>query len=206
MAAPERLIIFTRLPQPGRAKTRLIPALGPQGAADLQRRLVERLLVQARALAAARPLELELCFTDGTAEEARAWLGPGLSYQPQGSGDLGRRMDRALHRALAQGAERVVLVGTDLPELDQAILAAALEALADHDLALGPATDGGYYLVGLRAAAPGLLTGEHGRSLAALRGRAAELGLRTAMLPELSDLDTPADLARWLARPDAGPS
>ncbi|RJX30554.1 MAG: glycosyltransferase [Desulfarculus sp.] len=200
MAALDRLIIFTRLPKPGRAKTRLIPALGAQGAADLQRRLVERLLARARELAVARPLELELCFTDGEVEEARAWLGPGLGYQSQGEGGLGRRMARALHRALAAGAPRVVLVGTDLPDLDQAVLAAALEALQEHDLVLGPAADGGYYLVGLRARAPGLLEGGHGRSLAALRARAAELGLSVFLLPELNDLDTPADLARWQGR------
>ncbi len=197
--APDRLIIFTRLPQAGLAKTRLIPALGAEGAARLQSLLAERLLARAQRLAQDMPLAIEVRLTDGTMEEGQAWLGPGPLYSEQGAGDLGQRMERALGRALAQGVARVVLAGSDIPGLDREILAAAFAALRDHDLVLGPAADGGYYLVGLSRPTPGLLSPGHWRTLQAVAQRAAELGMSRALLPKLHDLDTPADLARWQA-------
>ncbi len=196
-AAPPRLIFFSRLPEPGRVKTRLVPALGAQGAARLQRRLGLRLWARLRELARKTPLELELCFTGGSEDQARAWLGKGIACRAQGPGDLGRRMERALHRALAQGAPRAVLVGSDLPGLRGAHVAQALEELERRELVLGPSADGGYYLVGLARPAPGLLDRPHWESLAALTARAAALGLEPTLLPALRDLDTPGDLAFW---------
>jgi rSAM/selenodomain-associated transferase 1 len=196
-AALPRVIFFSRLPEPGKVKTRLIPALGAQGAARLQRRLGLRLLARLRGLARETPLELELCFTGGSEDQARAWLGKGILYRQQGPGDLGRRMERALHRALAEGAPRAVLVGSDLPGLQGAHVAQALEELRRRALVLGPSTDGGYYLVGLARPAPGLLAPPHWESLAALSARAAEWGLEPALLPTLRDLDTPGDLVFW---------
>lgn len=197
--SPDRLIIFTRLPKAGLAKTRLIPALGAEGAARLQCMLAERLLARAQKLAANLPLSIEVRLTDGTLDEAQAWLGVGPLYRDQGTGELGARMERALAQALKEGALRVVLAGTDIPGLDRAVLASAFAALDEHDLVLGPAADGGYYLVGLGRPAPGLLADGYWRKLATLERRAAELGLSTALLTKLHDLDTPQDLARWQA-------
>lgn len=197
---PPRLILFSRLPAPGRVKTRLVPALGAGGAAILQDRVARRLAGRMAHLAERLPLELELCYTGGDEDQARAWLGPGFSCVAQKPGHLGQRMARALARALAQGAPRAVLVGSDLPGLDADILARAFAALERFPLALGPSTDGGYYLVGLGRPAPGLLDEPHWRSLAALSSRAAALGLEPALLPALRDLDTPDDLAYWAER------
>ncbi|MBU1275591.1 MAG: TIGR04282 family arsenosugar biosynthesis glycosyltransferase [Proteobacteria bacterium] len=197
---PPRLILFSRLPVAGRVKTRLVPALGAQGAAALQDKLARRLAGRMRELAGRLPLELELCYTGGGEDQARAWLGPAFACVAQKPGHLGQRMAQALARALARGAPRAVLVGSDLPGLDADMLERAFAALERSPLALGPSTDGGYYLVGLSRPAPGLLEEPHWRSLAALSSRAAALGLEPALLPALRDLDTPSDLAYWAER------
>ena len=195
--SPPRLILFSRLPLAGRAKTRLIPALGAQGAAKLQDRVARRLAGRMQTLAGRMPLELELCYTGGNRTQAQAWLGPEFACREQGPGHLGARMAQALNWALGQGAPKVVLVGSDLPGLDEVILRQAFAALERSPLVLGPSIDGGYYLVGQSHPAPGLLDEPHWQSLAALTARAKTLGLEPVRLPSLRDLDTPGDLAYW---------
>ncbi len=192
-AAKPRLVLFTRFPEPGRAKTRLIPALGPQGAADLHRRLAERTLATLRA--AGLPLEVRV--TGAPPAAFRAWLGQGTRVVRQGEGDLGARMARALRPAPA------ILVGSDLPLLQPGHIAAAAAALAGGEVALGPAEDGGYYLVGLPAAAPFLFTGMAWSTDGVLAETCRRLEARRVayrLLATLPDLDRPEDLPRfaWL--------
>jgi uncharacterized protein len=141
------LIVFAKAPVAGRAKTRLIPALGAEGAAALAARLLDHAMQQA---AEAGLGAIELCVApDAThllLQAAAARHGAVLSVQ--GEGDLGARMQRALSRRLA-GHERVLLIGTDAPSLDAGVLRAAAQALAAHDAVFVPALDGGYALVGL---------------------------------------------------------
>ena len=196
----ERLIVFTRYPEPGRTKTRLIPALGPEGAADLHRRMTEHTLARARALAERRGTSLEVRFEGGGQALMAQWLGTRLASRPQGEGDLGDRMARAIADALREGAARAIVIGTDCPALASATLAAAFDALQHNDLVLGPATDGGYYLIGLRREAPALFadmpwgTGDVlKRTLAAAKAA----GLSFALLGPLDDVDRPEDLPLW---------
>ncbi len=191
------MIVFTRYPEAGTTKTRLIPALGAQGAADLQRDMTERTVAEARQLAERRGVALEVRFEGGSAEQMAAWLGGDLSYVPQGTGDLGNRMAGAIRHALHDGAERAVIVGTDCPDLTANTLAEALDALADHDLVLGPAADGGYYLMGLRGHAPVIFQDIPWGTSEVLRrtlSRAEEIGLSVRLLDELADVDRPQDL------------
>ncbi len=205
MPARRRLIIFTRYPRPGACKRRLIPALGPAGAAALQRSMTQGILAWARLLARHRPgLEIEVCSPDGDSDRLRAWLGPGLRYRSQGPGDLGRRMYRALARARREGCGRAVLVGSDIPGLTDRIMAQALDALERCHLVLGPARDGGYYLVGMKRPRPELFQGLRWggpRVLARTRELARRSGLETRLLPELGDLDRPRDLPLWAQAP-----
>jgi uncharacterized protein len=192
------LIVFAKAPVAGQAKTRLMPALGAEGAAALAARLLQHTLAQA---AAAGFDVLELCAAPDATHpllvEAAAAHGAVLSVQ--GDGDLGVRMQRALSRRLATHA-RVLLIGTDAPALDAAALRDAAEALAAHDAVFVPALDGGYALVGLArqaAAPPRLFEGlawSTATVMAETRLRAAELGLRTALQAPLADIDEPADL------------
>jgi rSAM/selenodomain-associated transferase 2/rSAM/selenodomain-associated transferase 1 len=198
MPLPQRLIIFTRYPEPGQVKTRLIPALGAQGAASLVKSLGRDTLAWGMALARREPVRLEARFHGGDPKAMLAWLGGAPLYRPQGPGDLGERMARSLHQALQEGEQRVVLVGTDCPRRDDRLLARAFQALADHDLVLGPAQDGGYYLVGLSRPAPAIFQGMTwgtAQVLTQTLAAASRAGLSVHLLDTLPDIDQPVDLA-----------
>ncbi|ASC70418.1 2-phospho-L-lactate guanylyltransferase [Halomicronema hongdechloris C2206] len=191
------LLIFARYPQPGQVKTRLIPALGPVAASDLYRRLAEHTLAQGRALSRYRPLSITLWFTGADAAAMTAWLGANIDYCLQPEGDLGYRLHWAFEAAFAQGYRRVIAIGTDCPQLDSSLLNQGFRALDHHELVLGPATDGGYYLIGLQRAVAALFQGipwstaaVHQQTVAA----AEQLGLSHWQLRSLTDVDTPEDL------------
>jgi rSAM/selenodomain-associated transferase 1 len=197
--AAGRLIVFTRYPEPGRAKTRLIPALGAAGAADLHRRMTARMLALADALGDDAGIHLEVRFCGCDATAMKMLYGERFSYAEQGEGDLGARLHRAAADAFAAGCRRVVIIGTDCPDLSPQILRDGFDRLATHDLALGPAADGGYYLIGLARHAPTLLltTNINWGSpdvLRQTRDIARAEGLSVAMLEELADVDVPGDL------------
>jgi rSAM/selenodomain-associated transferase 1 len=199
------LLIFTRYPQAGRSKTRLIGELGPEGAARLQRRLTERVVDEARQLAAHYPVNVQIHFCGGDEERLSGWLGP-LVYRSQVDGDLGRKMGAAMHGALEEmgtAPGSVVLIGSDIPQVDASLLRQAFKTLARHEVVLGPSRDGGYYLVGLTAAAaprvlPLLFDDMHWSTetvLAETLGRLGANGCSVQLLPMLRDIDRPEDLA-----------
>lgn len=195
----ERLIIFARYPEPGKVKTRLIPALGAPGAAAFYRQMAEQTLAQARRLQGQRSLQVEVRFVGGSYELMQDWLGRDLSYTTQGDGDLGARMERSLDAAFGAGVSRSIIIGTDCPDLDAKFMEQAFQSLEQHDLVLGPATDGGYYLIGLRQTVPELFTGIAWSTSVVLQQTveiAQKLGLAIAYLPTLSDIDYPEDLAQ----------
>lgn len=199
-----RLIVFTRHPEPGKAKTRMIPLLGAEGAANLQRQMTLRTIITSRRAARRIPVEIEVRYSGGDPAGFGAWLGPDLSYRPQGGGDLGRRMAKALGAAFTEGTSEAVIIGTDIPNLTDDLLERAFESLARCDLVLGPALDGGYYLIGLRRAIPELfedVAWGTGEVLGRTRERAERLGLSVALLDPLTDVDEPEDLAAWQAVP-----
>ncbi|HAK94415.1 MAG TPA: hypothetical protein DCM87_05300 [Planctomycetes bacterium] len=199
-AAAECLILFTRYPEPGTTKTRLIPALGAEGAARLQRRMTERAVAAARALARSRGAAVRVAFSGGSAARMRRWLGNSIAFVPQAGADLGERMLDALQGAFAAGHRRVVLAGTDCPGLGEAVLAGAFDTLPAHDLVLGPALDGGYYLIGMARAIPELFAGIPWSTEVVFertRAAAAAKGLRIACTQVLGDIDRPEDLQAW---------
>jgi rSAM/selenodomain-associated transferase 2/rSAM/selenodomain-associated transferase 1 len=196
----ERLIVFTRYPEPGRAKTRMVPVLGERGAADLQRRMTVRAMQTVGALAARRPCEIEVCFEGGTARSMRDWLGPDVAFRPQGAGGLGERMVRASARSFAGGCDRVVIVGSDCPGISADLLAGAFDALREAPVVIGPASDGGYYLIGLRLPLPVLfdeVAWGSDRVLDQTLQRAEYAGVRVVLLGELADVDRPEDMPVW---------
>ena len=201
-AGQERLIIFTRYPEPGKTKTRLMPALGPEGAADLQREMTEHAVRTAQTV---HDLPMELRFVGGNHDRMEKWLGKDARYREQSGSDLGERMADAFQAAFSEGAERVVITGIDSPEITGGILQAAFDALKRHDLVLGPATDGGYYLIGLRRPAAHKVLPEifrnvewgTNRVLEATLSKIEKLRLSSALLAPLDDVDRPEDLAAW---------
>jgi uncharacterized protein len=191
-----RTLIFAKAPVAGRVKTRLIPALGAEGAARLA---AEMLADTIAAAIAARVGPVELC-ADPEPGDA-AWTGHlpehQLELSAQGSGDLGRRLARAARRTLDRG-ETALLIGTDCFELDADRLRAAAAALASHDAVIHPARDGGYALLGLRRFDPSLFD-RISWSTAAVAGQTLErlqtLGWAILIGDTLRDVDEPADLA-----------
>lgn len=189
------LLVFLKWPEPGATKTRLVPALGAEGAARLYRLLAET------GMGATRPWEREyerlLCFAPRDARERiQGWF-PGEVLWAQPEGDLGQRMASAFEEGFRRGADRVALVGTDVPWVSRSLVARAFAALASADLVLGPAHDGGYYLVALQRPRPELFAGVEWSTpgvLAATRARAAHLGLQDHCLEPMRDIDTVDDL------------
>ncbi len=192
MAYP-RLAVFTRFPEPERAKTRLIPGIGAAAAAAVHRRLTERTVAILRA--GAGDCAVEIHYTGADAMAFRRWLGDdGLAYVPQPPGDLTVRLLAALDPA------PVIFFGADTPDLSPAIVHGAVAALATHEVVLGPAEDGGYYLIGVAARHRFLFTDmawSTATVLAETLNRLAARGMAPAMLPMLADCDRPEDLARW---------
>ena len=201
-AAMPTLILFTRVPKAGQAKTRLIPALGEHGAAEFQWRLLARLLGELRhgAEQGLWRLRVYYCGTEGF-ERLRSMAGKGVVFVEQAdNADLGARMRAALERELGAGAPAVGLMGSDLPEATASVVAEALGLLEDPavDVSLCPVEDGGYWFVGLKQPFPQLFEGtvyggasvfEDALAACAAHGRAVAAG------PRLHDVDTPEDLA-----------
>lgn len=189
------VIVMAKAPVAGYAKTRLIPALGADAAAQLAQRLLRHAIAQALA-AGIGPVEL-CCAPDARHAVFAELAGDTrVALSEQGEGELGARMARALQRALATH-ERALLIGTDAPALDAAVLRLARDGLADHDAVIGPAFDGGYTLIGLRRVEPTLFEAmpwSTPQVLAITRQRLRAAGLRHAELPPLHDIDEPADL------------
>jgi rSAM/selenodomain-associated transferase 2/rSAM/selenodomain-associated transferase 1 len=197
-----RLIVFTRFPFPGQTKTRLIPALGTEAAAGLQSKMTRLIVSRARRVAS----ELEVHFTGADQDRMAGWLGPGIIYRPQVNGDLGQRMAAAFETGMKHREGPILLIGTDAPELNEANLEKAFTALTNNDLVLGPARDGGYYLIGLNRPQPRLFEDINWGAedvLARTISRADALGLSVALLKELVDLDRPDDLPVLLKGPQS---
>ncbi len=200
MPGSRRLILFARFPEPGRVKTRLMPALGAEGAARVHRRLVLRTLRTAEAACRKCQAEFEVHFDGARAEAMHHWLGDGCRCRPQAEGDLGQRLARAFDESFDAGSPATVIIGGDCPGLTPEILATAFETLARNPVVLGPATDGGYYLVGLVRAMPELFRGISwggDRVLAESLEILKAGGMTPGLLPPLDDIDRPADLEVW---------
>jgi len=193
------LLVFAKAPRPGAAKTRLIPAIGEEAAAELYRRLAEEVVRQTEP----RPGDYRRLgfFAPADARsEMEAWF-PREEWLAQEGGDLGARMTAAFDLAFRRGARRVAIVGTDAPAVTRGTVLEALAGLQDHDLVLGPAADGGYYLMALRRPCPELFRGVAWSTPAVLAStveRAEALGLAVRLLAPLRDIDTLDDIrAEW---------
>jgi rSAM/selenodomain-associated transferase 1 len=183
-----RLSIFARWPEPGQVKTRLIPSLGAEGAAVVY----ARLLAHTVAVATASGIPFELRATGAREEAFRELLGFEVAVVPQGDGDLGERLSRVPPPA--------IVIGSDCPGLTPEVLWAAHDALATEPMVIGPASDGGYYLIGFTEDAEFAfadIAWSTAQVFEETAGRFAARGYRLAVLPELDDIDTPEDLENW---------
>jgi rSAM/selenodomain-associated transferase 1 len=199
------LILYTRYPEAGQVKTRLIASLGRAGATAVHRRLTAEVLATARAFCAEADVALEVHHSGGAAGAMSEWLGPNLEFREQTGQDLGARLAHSFSTAFDDEVERVVVIGSDCVELTVRVLTQAFATLEREALVLGPAADGGYYLIGLARSAGS----DHvirdllrdicwggDRVLKATIANAERLGITVALLKPLHDIDRPEDLVR----------
>ena len=196
-----RVLLFTRYPRPGAAKTRLGAAIGMERAADLQAAFIHDELRMLESLG----VRVRACCEPSTPLQAyRDLFGERLEYVVQRGTDLGERMQNALHDALDAGEGRAVLIGSDLPDLPAGHVRAAFAALGSTALCLGPAPDGGFHLLGLSAPMPpGVFAGVDWGGphvLARTLDNCRRQGLGPAVLETWPDVDTPLDLAAYARR------
>jgi rSAM/selenodomain-associated transferase 1 len=211
--AAVHIAVFAKAPEPGLAKTRLAPALGPDGAAALAERLLNHAVAQAVA-AGLGPVTVWA--TPDATHPAFQRLGAqrGVHLAVQREGDLGARMAAAFEQTLASDPTTpLLLMGSDAPGLSAALLCQAAAALRAHAAVFVPALDGGYALVGLRALVPTLfskMVWSTPQVMADTRARLAAAGVAHVELPAVADIDEPADLVHlppgWLDAPDAQPA
>lgn len=191
------LIIFTRYPEIGKTKTRLIPAIGAEKSANLQRLMTEKTINSIELLTKIIDIEVNIYFQGGNKELMQQWLGDKYNFYPQIERDLGEKMYSAFKDSFAQKNEQVIIIGVDCLELSIDILQEAFLALNNHDLVIGKALDGGYYLLGLNTLEKSLF--DHiqwgtNQVFSQTMSKIEKLNYITYQLPVLRDVDRAEDL------------
>lgn len=203
------LIVFVKYPEPGKVKTRIALKFGAQKAAELYSLIAGSVIEE---VSGSDKYETAIYFDPPESEDRiRRWLRRNdVSYEPQSGGTIGERMSNAFDRVFSSGAEKAVLIGTDIPEITRETVTDAFRLLEYEDAVIGPAEDGGYYLLGLKKTAPLLFSGIEWGSETVLEqtiDRFRKLDLAYKSLDTLRDVDTAGDirpgLLEWLTRGSA---
>ena len=195
-----KLVVFTKYPTPGKAKTRMIPALGEEGAAALHKKLTLHTLETVSQFSKKENIDIEISFYGSDLKQMQKWLGDGHRYTKQIEGDLGAKMNHVFVRGFEDGYDKILVIGTDCPELSIKDLICGYKKLEQADLVLGPAYDGGYYCIGLKAPTSKVFDSiEWGsdRVFEQTMVKATNLGLKAGLLDKHHDIDRPDDLKVW---------
>lgn len=196
--SPTRLIVFVRAPRPGSVKTRLAAEIGADEACAAYRKLLDKLMPELRP----PDFSVELRHTpDDAAGELTPWVAVGWEQSPQGDGDLGQRLKRAALDSIERGFRQILIIGSDCPYLTAADLLEARNLLLENEVVLGPAKDGGYWLIGMRDCHFHLFQGipwSTSRVFSTTVARATEAGLKIGLLRPLADVDTAEDWRLFL--------
>jgi len=199
----QSLIIFARFPRQGEVKTRLAIGVGQVRAAEIYAEFSEHAFVMGENLRKAS-VEVYLFYDPlASSNEIRSWIKRPFHIVPQNGVTLGDRMKDAFERTFRAGADASVIIGTDVPELDQATVDEAFERLKNHEVVIGPSTDGGYYLLGMRSPAKNLFNGIAWSTQSVFERtveRLRESELSFSLLKTLTDIDTPEDYVKYLKR------
>ena len=197
-----RILLFARYPEKGRVKTRLETHLEQDEVLGLYKRFVEDIL--ATLYGSGYPTTV--CYwPPERGADMQAWLGPSLAYFPQKGGDIGERMQNAFAEAFAGGVDQAILMGTDFPDLEMGIIHEAFDGLSRNDMTLGPAADGGYYLIGftrhafIKEVFAGISWGT-GRVFSETLEKIRSAAVHVHILPEWQDIDTFEDLEQFYKR------
>jgi rSAM/selenodomain-associated transferase 1 len=188
------LIIFVKYPQAGKVKTRLAKSIGEENAARLYRALVETLLKRTNSDKFQRIIFYS---PRGKGKEMRRWLGEDFAFVPQKGKGLGERLSGAFKFAFRNGAKRVIAIGSDSPTLDKKFIAEAFGELKDAQCVIGPALDGGYYLIGLSSWIDGIFKGIQWSTESVLNrtiSKLKQLNIKHILLGKSFDIDSYQDI------------
>jgi len=191
--------IMMRYPRPGIVKTRLAKQIGELPAALAYRACVQRLVNEFNKLPMA--VRRYICL-DGHDDigPTRKWIGPGFRYLTQYNGDLGQRLEDVISTLLSHGNRKAIVMASDTPGISSKIIMQAAGLLDDNDIVIGPDKGGGYYLIGMKKMYYQLFQGISWSTSSVLSQTlelAAKLGLRTCLLPRLTDIDTAEDIMNY---------
>jgi hypothetical protein len=202
MADKQCVLLFVKAPEKGKVKSRLSRSMGE----DTVLHLYECFVLDVMEMLKAGGIPFRICFTPAEKRQAiTAWLGKGQTYLPQEGVDLGERMANAFQQTFSEGITEALIIGSDLPDLPHALLEEAFRSLHAHDAVIGPAVDGGYYLIGFRRETflPEVFRGRTWSTNTVLP-ETMELFKRSAyrvhQLPEWRDVDALEDLRALLLR------
>lgn len=193
------IIIFARYPDEGKVKTRLAATIGDHYAKVYYKLIAEKIISEVKKI---RKVYTYIFFSEEEEKsKIKKWLGQKYFYSHQEGKDLGERMSEAFRKVFSHGAKKVLLTGTDIPDLSKEIIEEAIVSLDNHDIVIGPAKDGGYYLLGMKKHSPLLfknISYGTGDVFNETLGKASENNLSYSILPQLQDIDNEEDLTNWL--------
>lgn len=192
------LILFVKYPEPGKVKTRLAYSIGVMEATKLYKSWVENIVSELKNLSC---VDLYIFFPEKKyTKEFMNWLGTDLNFCIQSGKDLGYKMNNAFKKMFNGGYKKVVLAGSDIPDLNNKTIIEAFESIDNNDVVLGKSQDGGYYLIALKESQEELFTNIKWSSEKVLNqtiSKCKSLGLKYKLLNELTDIDTLRDLITW---------
>ncbi|BBM83213.1 TIGR04283 family arsenosugar biosynthesis glycosyltransferase [Candidatus Uabimicrobium amorphum] len=196
----KRVVLFSKYPLAGKSKTRMIPALGKEGAANLQREMTTFISAKLRRFCRKNNIIFEVRFFGGNRQEMQKWLGESMVMRAQRGEDLGEKMYQAFSQSFNEGTKYCVVTGADCPEVSEEILRLTFLYLKSVPLVIGPAADGGYYLIAMTQRFREVFHNIAWGSSSVLQqtlDAAKKVGIRYQLLPVLHDVDLPEDLSVW---------
>lgn len=193
------LIIFLRYPQIGKVKTRLAETTSNEFALHFYRECANKITAEIKKVS---QINKYIFYSNkNEKEDVKNWLGKSLYYSSQDENDLGLRMKKSFQKVFSHGAEKVIIVGSDIPDLSNEIINDAINKLDQADVVIGPSKDGGYYLLGMKKMHNSLFEDIEFSTSSVLSqtiSKIEKLGLRCSLLQELQDIDTENELIQWL--------
>lgn len=195
-----KIVLITRYPGPGKCKKRLSILAGEANAAHIQKNMIMTLLESCREYLSTDPVsDLEVYYTGASEGKMRSLCGDAL-YNEQSEGDLGSKLNLSFRKSFDEGYSEVLVLGTDIPDISSAVICSAFDSLKSNDIVIGPAYDGGYYLIGMKSDHPELFSKEiawgGSRVFEKTLGISGKRSLSAGVLKKLYDIDRPADIYR----------
>ena len=193
------IIIFVKYPAAGKVKTRLAATMGNYNAKELYKIISKKIIDNIKQL---NKTHKYIFYADkNDKEKVIRWLGKKFFYSPQDGNSLGERMMKAFEKVFSHGANKAIIIGTDIPDLTKEIIEEVIKKLNDYDIIIGPSRDGGYYLLGMNTMHRALFEVIEFSTplvLGQTINKIESLGLKYFLLPELQDIDTEEELLYWL--------